>query len=95
MPLKKLYPVFLVALFFLECEYLLRMPFHHEVRKALRALIGVPAHDILFATIAFLVLAATLLRERRPGFTAASFSWGPLLVHLACTALLDLSLIHI
>ena len=50
----------LVSLFFLECEYLLRMPEHHEVRKALRALIGLPVHDFLFATITFLVIAKLL-----------------------------------
>ena len=82
----------LVSLFFLECEYLLRMPEHHEVRKALRALIGLPVHDFLFATITFLVIAKLLASDRIPNFVP-DFSSKSLIVHVASTVALDLSII--
>ena len=79
----------MLALFFAECEFLLRTPVHHEVRKALRALIGVPAHDILFAALVFLALAKALLKAKIPEPVGLRFSSGFLLVHLAYTLCLE------
>ncbi len=84
--------VALVSLFFLECEYLLRMPEHHEVRRALRALIGFPLHDFVFAAIVFLFIAKFLAPDRVPDFKPR-FSAAFLALHLGATALLDVSML--
>jgi exosortase E/protease (VPEID-CTERM system) len=85
--------VVLAALFFAECELLLRMPVHHEVRKALRALIGIPAHDIMFAALVFLALAKVLSKGRIPEPVGLRFSSGFLIIHLAYTLVLEFTLL--
>ncbi len=83
----------LLALLFAECEYLLRMPEHEAVRVALRGWVGFPAHDILFATIAMLVLAVAVMGERMPKFEPSSFSGRLVLLHLGYVALLDTAML--
>ncbi len=46
----------MLGLFFWECDFLLRVPEHEEVRQLLRVLIGAPAHDILFVACGLLAL---------------------------------------
>jgi exosortase E/protease (VPEID-CTERM system) len=79
----------MLAVFFAECEFLLRMPVHHEVRKAIRALVGTPAHDIVFAALVFLALAKALLRDKLPDPVGLRFSPGFLVAHLAYTLALE------
>ena len=79
----------MALLFFVECEYLLRIPAHEEVRKALRALVGLPAPDMLFAALTFALFIKLLSPSRIPDLDLDPFSPGLLLAHLVCTALFD------
>lgn len=79
----------LTLLFFLECEYLLRIPEHDGARKALRALVGLPAPDMLFAALTFALFIKLLSPSRIANLDLDPFSPGLLLVHLVCTAILD------
>lgn len=79
----------LLGLLFTECEYLLRVPEHKAVRESLRAWIGLPAHDIVFVAVAFLILARSVRRDRIPEFCPSPFSARWVTLHLVYVAILD------